>query len=131
VVLFAALPEDFRFVAKRELLARPVIGAVIRKVGHLPVERFDLSRSVADTGRVAAACAGTSVLFFPEGTFVRAPGLLPFRLGAFKTAVEADCPVVPIAIHGTRAILPADVWLPRPGPITVTVGSPIVPASGE
>jgi 1-acyl-sn-glycerol-3-phosphate acyltransferase len=63
---------------------------------------------VADAEQVTAALrGGASLLFFPEGTFDRSPGLLPFRLGAFKAAVEACLPVVPIAIRGTRDILPA------------------------
>jgi 1-acyl-sn-glycerol-3-phosphate acyltransferase len=75
----------------------------------------------------AAIRGGTSLVFFPEGTFLEAPRLLPFRLGAFKTAVETGCPVVPVAIRGTRAILPAGAWLPRRGPITVAIGAPIAP----
>jgi len=128
VVLLAALPVEFRFVAKRELLATPVVGTVIRKVGHLPVERVDLSRSIADAERVSAVLrTPTSLLVFPEGTFRRAPGLLPFRLGAFKAAVETGRPVVPVTIRGTREILPADTWLLTPGAVTVTVGAPIRP----
>jgi 1-acyl-sn-glycerol-3-phosphate acyltransferase len=122
IALFAAIPADFRFVAKRELLAAPIVGRVIRRVGHLPVERTDLARSVADAAQVGRALgAGMSLFFFPEGTFVRAPGLLPFRLGTFKAAVDAGSPVVPVAIRGTRRILPAGAWLPRRGTITVTV----------
>jgi 1-acyl-sn-glycerol-3-phosphate acyltransferase len=128
VVLLAALPVEFRFVAKRELLGTPVVGTVIRKVGHLPVERVDVSRSIADAERVAVALrTPTSLLVFPEGTFRRAPGLLPFRLGAFKAAVEAGRPVVPVTIRGTREILPPDTWLLAPGRVTVTVGAPIRP----
>ncbi len=128
--LLAALPVPFRFVAKRELLATPVVGCVIRRTGHLTVERVDLSRSVADAERVSAALAeGVSLLFFPEGTFLRSPELLPFRLGAFKAAVDGRSPIVPIAIRGTRDVLPADEWLPRPGPITIVIGEPAVPAA--
>jgi 1-acyl-sn-glycerol-3-phosphate acyltransferase len=131
VVLLAALPPGVRFVAKRELLRTPVVGAVIRKVGHLTVERGQASRSVADAERVTAALErGHSVLVFPEGTFVAAPGILPFRLGAFKSAVETGRPVVPIAIRGTREILPADRWLPRPAPVTVAIGEPLT-AEGQ
>ncbi|MFQ5899265.1 MAG: AMP-binding protein [Candidatus Methylomirabilia bacterium] len=132
VALLAALPTEFRFVAKRELASTRLIGAVIRKVGHLTVERVDLSRSVADAERATAMLhRGTSLLFFPEGTFVRAPGLLPFRLGAFKAAVHAGRPVIPVAIGGTREILPADSWLPKPGAITVAIGVPIQPEGRE
>ena len=48
---------------------------------------------------------------FPEGTFDEAPRLLPFRLGAFRAAVDAGCPVVPVAIRGARRIFPAETWL--------------------
>jgi 1-acyl-sn-glycerol-3-phosphate acyltransferase len=128
VALLAAIPRDFRFVGKRELAGWPLVGAIVRRVGHLTVERADPSQSVEDAERVSAAIrAGTSLVFFPEGTFRQEPRLLPFRLGAFKAAVEAGCPVVPVTIHGTRAILPAGAWLPRRAPITVTLGAPLAP----
>ncbi len=128
VVLLAALPADFRFVAKRELLRAPVVGSVIRKAGHLTVERAAGSQSVADAERVTAALRhSVSVLVFPEGTFVRSPGILPFRLGAFKSAVETGYPVIPVTIRGTRDILPANEWLPRPGPITVAMSPALRP----
>jgi 1-acyl-sn-glycerol-3-phosphate acyltransferase len=132
VVLLAALPTDFTFVAKRELASAPFIGRVLRKIGSMTVERADPVRSVADAERATAVLrGGSSLLFFPEGTFVRTPGLLPFRLGAFKAAVEAGRPVIPIGLHGTRDILPDGTWLPRPGAITLAIGPPVTPeASG-
>jgi 1-acyl-sn-glycerol-3-phosphate acyltransferase len=127
-VLLAALPVPFRFVAKRELVTAPVVGAIIRKVGHLTVERGPTSRSVADALQVTRALRdGLAVLVFPEGTFVRTPGILPFRLGGFKASVDTGCPVIPVTIRGAREVLPADTWLPRPGPVTVAVGAPIAP----
>ena len=129
VVLLAALPKAFRFVAKRELLTTPLVGTIIRKAGHLVTERVDLARSVADAEAASAALgAGTSLLFFAEGTFAAEPGLMPFRLGAFKAAVENGRPVVPIALSGTRRLLGANAWLPRPGRVTVTVTPPLRPA---
>jgi 1-acyl-sn-glycerol-3-phosphate acyltransferase len=134
VALLAALRPaepvlDLRFVAKRELLATPIVGKVLRKAGHLTVDRVDLSRGVADATRVTAALRdGAVVCVFPEGTFVRRPGLLPFRLGAFKAAVEAGCPIVPVVIRGTRDVLPADTRRPRPGRIEVTVLPPLAVA---
>jgi 1-acyl-sn-glycerol-3-phosphate acyltransferase len=128
IALLAAVPQAFRFVAKRELLSSPLIGRILRRVGHLAVERGDLGRSVADAERASAMLrSGTSLLFFAEGTFLQAPGLLPFKLGAFKAAVENARPVVPVTIVGTREILPADRCIPRPGPIVVAIGQPIPP----
>lgn len=127
VVLLAALPVEVRFVAKRELLGTPLIRTIIRKVGHLTVERVDVSRSLEDARTVADALrSGSSLLVFPEGTFADAPGLLPFRLGAFKAAVETGKPIVPVAIVGTRAIL-ASGRLPRPGPVEVTIAPALAP----
>ena len=126
VVLLAAVPVRFLFVAKRELRWTPFVATVIRKLGYLTVERFALSASVADAAAVSAALhGGASLLVFPEGTFRRTPGLLPFRLGGFKAAVESRRPVVPVAIRGTREILPADEWLPRRHEVRVTIGAPI------
>jgi 1-acyl-sn-glycerol-3-phosphate acyltransferase len=131
VALIAALPLDLRFVAKRELLVTPLVGTILRGAGHLTVDRVDLSRGVSDAARVTSVVRdGAAVCVFPEGTFVRRPGLLPFRLGAFKTAVDAGCAVVPVAIRGTREVLPADTWRPRPGRIEVTV-LPSLVATGE
>ncbi len=128
VVLLAALPLPFRFVAKHELARAPLVGRVIRMVGHLTVERGHASQSVADALRISQALrAGLSVLVFPEGTFARPPGILPFRLGGFKAAVDTGRPVIPVTIRGAREILPAYAWLPEPGPITVAVGAPIAP----
>jgi 1-acyl-sn-glycerol-3-phosphate acyltransferase len=132
VALFAAIPVPFLFVAKRELARAPLIGAVIEKVGHLTVDRVDLSRSLADADQVTRMLrSGASLFFFPEATFVRPPGVRQFRLGAFKAAVDAKCPVVPVALRGTRDILPADSRLPRVGAITVTIGEPIMPVGTE
>ena len=71
------------------------------------------------------------MLIFPEGTFFRPPGLLPFRLGAFKAAVDTKRPVVPIALRGTRKLLPDGTWLFRRARIDVTIWTPLVPKVQE
>jgi 1-acyl-sn-glycerol-3-phosphate acyltransferase len=126
--LLALLPTDFLFVAKREVLSYPLIGAFVRRCGHLTVDRGDATQSVADTDAVAAALHdGEDVLFFPEGTFVAATGLRPFRLGAFMAAARSGAPVVPLALRGTRHVLRGDWGIPRPGRISLHVGEPIRP----
>ena len=132
IALLAAVPQEFRFVAKQELLSSPLVGRIIRRVGHLAVERGNFGRSVTDAERASAMLrGGTSLLFFAEGTFLRAPRLLPFKLGAFKAAMENARPVVPVTLVGTRAILPADRWIPTPGSIVVTIGRPIPPSGAS
>ncbi|MDE2484865.1 MAG: AMP-binding protein [candidate division NC10 bacterium] len=127
-VLLAALPVEFHFVAKAGLASYPFIGTVIRRVGYPTVERVDPAKRAAAAARTTALLrGGTSFLFFPEGTFFRSPGLLPFRPGAFKAAAEAGCPVIPIGLRGTRTFLPDGTWLPTRGPITLSIGAPILP----
>ena len=129
VLIMAVLPIDLRFAAKSRLASYPLLGTVIRKGDHITIDTRDLSQRIEGASAVVAPLLGGESLFvFPEGTFVAAPGLLPFRLGAFRAAVETARPVVPVAIRGTRRIFPADTLLLRPGHITVTIGTPIVPA---
>jgi 1-acyl-sn-glycerol-3-phosphate acyltransferase len=130
--LIALLPIDVLFVAKREVLGYPLVSSFVRRCGHLTVDRWDAVQSLADADTVARAlAAGSAVLFFPEGTFVAATGLRPFRLGAFMAAARADAPVVPLALGGTRHVLRGDWRLPRPGPISLFVGEPVAPAGTE
>ena len=125
-VMMSALPVAVRFAVKARLATYPLIGLAIRRGNHIPLGKRDQSERVenADTIRVPLD-AGTSLFVFPEGTFEAPPRLLPFRLGAFRAAVDAGCPVVPVAIRGTRRIWPAGTWLLRRGRVTVTFGAPL------
>jgi 1-acyl-sn-glycerol-3-phosphate acyltransferase len=128
LVLMAAVPTDFRFIAKRRLADYPLIGTVIRRAGHATIEKSTVRQQLSGADTLARLLRdGRQLLVFPEGTFFRPPGLLPFRLGAFKAAVETGLPIVPIALRGTRHVLPADAWMFRRGPIEVTIGTPLVP----
>ena len=128
VVLLATLPVNLRFAAKARLATYPVLGTVIPKAGYIAIENTKLSEQVEGADEVSVALgAGESMFVFPEGTFVRAPGLLPFRLGAFRAAARTGRPVVPIAIGGTRHIFPADTLLMRPGQVTLTIEPPLRP----
>ena len=128
LALAAALPRPVAFIAKAELGQKWYSRWPLQRIGVLFVERFDRRRGLEDYRAVArAARDGGSPLFFPEGTFRRAPGLMPFRLGAFLCAVEAEVPVISLVLTGTRSILPSDSWFPRHHRVDVTVGSPLAP----
>ncbi len=134
LVFTAALPARFGFVIKREMSAVPLAGLFLRRIGSEFVERFDRNRGAADARRVLRNAAnGHSLVFFPEGTFTRTPGLLKFHTGAFVTAARAGCPVIPAVIRGTRTALPPSGGLPRPGRIEVDILPPIQmhPQAGE
>ncbi|NIR29869.1 MAG: AMP-binding protein [Gammaproteobacteria bacterium] len=133
LVITSVLPHPVGYVAKRELLDSFIPRIFLRRLGALFVERFDRRRSVEDSREVShTLLEGRSLAYFPEGTFIRSPGLLPFRLGAFVASVQAGVPVLPVAIRGTRSILRSGSSFPRRGAIRVTIGAPVAPApSGE
>ncbi len=130
-VLSAVLPRPIRFVAKAELRESWITRIPLERMESEFVERFDHGRGVDDAGRVARSLRqGHSPMFFAEGTLSRMPGLLPFHMGAFVTAVEAESPVVPVILRGTRSILRGGSWMPRPGAVTVVIAEPIRPVPG-
>jgi len=128
-VLISALPTLFGFVVKGELTGHYVPRIFLTRLGCHFVERFDTAKSVGDAAKIADALKdGNNLAYFPEGTFTRMPGLLPFHMGAFTTAVETGTPIQPIAIRGTRAILRDDTGFPRRGKIQVKILDPITPS---
>lgn len=125
MVMTAVLPARFQYVVKREMEAVPFAGYLLRRIGTKFVERFNHRDTARDTRQIMKAARNKeSIVFFPEGTFAADPGLKRFHSGAFKIAAQGDLPVVPTVIQGTRAILPAHVWLARPGRITVEFRPP-------
>ena len=132
LVLAAALPRSVAFVAKKELAGQPLVATFLRRLGVVFVERFRPEAGVEDVETlVAAARAKAPLLFFPEGTLTRMPGLLAFRLGAFVTAAQADVPVVPVTVCGTRSVLRGGQWFPRRAPVSVAFGAPIAPEGDD
>src|SRR6185503_6606814 len=106
-VLIAALPwRNYAFVAKRELAQNFLSRVLVKGLGAVFVERFDVQRSAEHADElVQAARNGVSLIVFPEGTLMRHSGLMPFRAGAFQVAVQAGIPVVPVSLRGVRSVL--------------------------
>jgi 1-acyl-sn-glycerol-3-phosphate acyltransferase len=107
IAIVAALPPDFAFVIKKEMVRVPLAGLLLRRLGSQFVERFDRHKGATDARRVLKlAGTGQSLMFFPEGTFDETRQIGKFLGGAFTIAARAQMPVVAIAIHGTRAVMP-------------------------
>ncbi len=122
IILKAVLPTRFGFVIKREVTSVPFLHFLLRRIGAQFVERRNRYRGGQDAKRIVElAKNGQSVAVFPEGTFKTEPGLADFRPGAFAAAVAGKLSVLPVVIEGSRAMLDADMMLPRPGTINITI----------
>ncbi len=128
ILLKGYLPPRFSFVIKGEMRAIPVVHFLLRRAGSKFVERNEISGSSRDARQIVkAAVGGESLAFFPEGTFIKEPGIGRFRAGAFVAAVKGGLPVVPVAISGARDILPSGRILPRRTDLTIEILPAIAP----
>ena len=126
IILTAALPPQYTFLIKHEMKAVPIAGFVLTRLGSEFVNRSDRSKRHQSARRlIDGALTGNAIAIFPEGTFDAKPGLKPFHPGALRIAYRADRTVIPVAITGARAKLPADAWLPRPGSLSVRLCEPV------
>jgi 1-acyl-sn-glycerol-3-phosphate acyltransferase len=132
LVAAAALPPDFAFVIKKEMVRVPLASLLLRRLGSQFVERFNRHKGGVDTRRVLKlAATGQSLVFFPEGTFTEVRQIGRFLGGAFATAARSDMPVVAVAIHGTRAVLPPVGFAIHRRPIRVEILEVLSPSDAK
>jgi 1-acyl-sn-glycerol-3-phosphate acyltransferase len=132
LMVLAALPPDVTFVAKQEFVGSPVLGWLLERVGCAFVSRFDAREATVGAEDLQARLRrGESLVVFAEGTFHRDPGLLPFHMGAFTAAAATGVPIVPVAVCGTRTMMPDGTWLPRRTPIAIDFGEPLAPGDAS
>jgi 1-acyl-sn-glycerol-3-phosphate acyltransferase len=130
LAIAAVLPKRFRFVAKQELGRVPIFGAAWKAAGHISVNRADTQSAVAslhEAGRLMRE-DNSAVVIFPEGTRSATGELLPFKKGGFMLALVTGADVVPVAVLGSRDLLPKGSWRVRGGRITLRFGCPIITA---
>jgi 1-acyl-sn-glycerol-3-phosphate acyltransferase len=129
-VLFEALHSRLRILYKAELRRVPLMATLFDIGGFVAVERADREKAMAAISRGADSLkAGNSFLIFPEGTRSRTGQLLPFKKGGFIMAIEAQAPIVPVAVQGGRDAMRKGSAFVRPVMVLVRVGSPI-PTAG-
>ena len=126
--LMLGLGVPYHFVAKMEVGRMPFIGTFLTKMKHTKFNRSDPGSRLRQMREMEALLReGESIFVFPEGTFTSEEGVRPFQLGAFKAAVAAGVPIVPVSLAGTRRFLRDGTYLPRPTSVTITVSPPIHP----
>jgi 1-acyl-sn-glycerol-3-phosphate acyltransferase len=124
--LLAYLSVDFKFILKKELMRIPVLGWSIKKAGYISIDRSSPAKARLTFKRaVDRIKSGTSLVMFAEGTRGYDGHLQPLKRGAFQLAVASGVPVVPVAIKGTREIMPKGSFTIRKGSIVIQLEKPI------
>ena len=128
-IIFDVLHELFprlRILYKAELRKLPVLVRAFDLAGFVPLERGNRDQSLPAIARAAEALReGNSFLIFPEGTRSRTGELLPFKKGGFIMAIDAQAPVVPVAIKGARAAMRKGSLVITPVIVTVRFAAPV------
>jgi len=126
LALLHALPFDLRAVAKKELAYVPLFGWALVSAGFILVDRSNRDSAIISLGRAGDILrSGRSILVFVEGTRSPDGSLLPFKKGGFMMALQAGAPVVPVAISGSRDVLPKHSMRVNGGVIRVRAMAPI------
>ena len=128
-VIFASLPYQLRIIAKASLAQFPVLGWHLRRGGHLFVDRRHPDRAGILERWRALVSEGLSLLIFAEGTRSWDGRTARFKAGSFLLAIEAGLPIVPLAVIGTRQVMPKGRLRTEPADVRLVVHDPIRPPS--
>jgi 1-acyl-sn-glycerol-3-phosphate acyltransferase len=111
ILLISHLPWEMKWLSKAELFRIPIMGWMMWLVGDIPVKRGFGPSALEAMARCRKALDNrVSVMIFPEGTRSRTSELLPFKDGAFRLAIEAGVPILPLAVSGTATALRKHDW---------------------
>ena len=130
-VVFASLPYQLRIIAKESLARFPVLGWHLRRGGHLFVDRGHPDRGGILRRWRALVSEGLSLLIYAEGTRSPDGHVAHFKAGSFLLAIEAGLPIVPLAVIGTRRVMPKGRLRTEPADVRLVVHDPIPPPAIE
>jgi 1-acyl-sn-glycerol-3-phosphate acyltransferase len=124
--LLAGLPVDFKFILKQELMKIPFLGWAMKGARYISIDREDGRQAIISMNRAAERIRnGASVLIFPEGTRSEDGVVGEFKKGGFLLALKSGCDIVPMAIAGSRNIVPKGSRKVNRGTIFFNIGKPI------
>src|SRR6266508_3424757 len=126
-VIFASLPYQLRIIAKESLARFPVLGWHLKRGGHLFVDRRHPDRAGILKRWRALVSEGLSLIIYAEGTRSPDGRVAPFKGGSFLLAIQAGLPIVPIAVIGTRQVMPKGRLRTEPAHVMLIVHDPIQP----
>ncbi len=124
--LLGHLPVQFKWLAKKELFSIPFFGWTMAAVGYISIDRGGTRNTVEAMNKAARKIRdGMSVVIFPEGSRSPDGSIQPFKKGGFTLAIKSKVPIVPIAISGSRDIMPKDKLTAISGEVRIRMDHPI------
>jgi len=129
-ILYAGLPLQFRWMAKKELFDIPLFGLAMHRCGYIPIDRSDRRKAMHSMNEASKQIRdGASVIVFPEGTRTTDGHLQEFKKGGFLIAIKAQAPVIPIAIKGSFEVMSKNSLRIHSGTISMKI-FPAIETSG-
>ena len=121
----AGLKREINYLARKSLFRFPAVGAVLRAVNSVPVDR-DGGGAAGLKAILDRLLAGGGIILFPEGTRTRDGKLQPARSGIGFTVIKSNAPVVPVRVFGTFEAYGRHLIFPRPRSVAVKYGQPLL-----
>ncbi len=130
VFLISKFPWEMKWLSKDTIFNLPFLGWMMQMAGDIKLTRGSRDSAV----QALVQCRDrleqkVSVMIFPEGTRSRDGAMLPFKDGAFRLAIKAGVPILPIAVAGTRHAMAKGSFRFRPARALAQVLEP-VPTEG-
>lgn len=122
-----ALPRPIFFMGKAELFKNPLMDVLLRNLSGFPVYRGEKDDwAMRHAAKVLKH--GQTLGMFPEGKRSKGKGLAVAKTGAARLAIQANCPIVPMAVEGSDQFFKQ---FPQRARVRITLLPPLVPKPGE
>lgn len=125
--VYGWLPNNFKWLMKKELRKIPFVGTACAVAGHIFVDRSNPRAAMESLTYIKTQLHdGISTVIFPEGTRTRTGEMGRFKQGAFKIAMDMNLPVVPISLSGFFDAMPRNKFYVKPfSRVALHIGKPI------
>ena len=121
-----AIDAPFKALAKKELTKIPIFGIIIKTITEVVDRSNPRSRQKSKDRLNEVLKNENSILVFPEGTMNRTDKPLQgFYDGAFRIAIDAQAPILPVVIKGAAKLMKPSSFVMKPGKVYVKLLAPI------
>ena len=125
--VYGWLPNNFKWLMKKEIRKVPFVGTACAVAGHIFVDRSNPRAALQSMDHIKKELVdGISTVIFPEGTRTKTGEMGRFKQGAFKIAMDMGVPVVPLSLGGFFKAMPSGQAFANPrARVSLHIGKPI------